>query len=196
MSTANQTTANRENAQHSTGPRTEEGKSASSQNGFKHGLASGRLIIDGESQEEFDELYAALIDDNQPTDANQEILVREMSEARWLVQRSLRFQADLFERCDDPAECAKYLGVFIRYQTANQRQFHKAMDQLRKLQKQKEKDEIGFASETYENPADDPAFNDLRERYGDGILLDALVIETAQTNLDATAEFEHQQTAA
>ena len=42
---------NQQNAQHSTGPRTEEGKAATRQNAFKHGLASGQIVIPGESQE-------------------------------------------------------------------------------------------------------------------------------------------------
>ncbi|MCU1257860.1 MAG: hypothetical protein JWO80_745, partial [Bryobacterales bacterium] len=46
--TAAQLSANRANSESSTGPRTEAGKSRSSQNALRHGLASGRLIIEGE----------------------------------------------------------------------------------------------------------------------------------------------------
>jgi hypothetical protein len=38
-----QINANRENAQKSTGPRTAEGKAASSRNGLKHGLRAVRI---------------------------------------------------------------------------------------------------------------------------------------------------------
>ncbi len=38
MSTAAQQQANKENAKHSTGPRTDEGKQRTSQNALKHGL--------------------------------------------------------------------------------------------------------------------------------------------------------------
>ena len=38
MATAAQVKANRENAQHSTGPRTEEGKNATRYNAYKHGV--------------------------------------------------------------------------------------------------------------------------------------------------------------
>ena len=44
MTAAETTERNRSNAQHSTGPRTEEGKAASSQNARKHGL-SGKLML-------------------------------------------------------------------------------------------------------------------------------------------------------
>ena len=39
-----QLTANRENAQHSTGPRTIEGKKRASRNAFRHGL-TGQIVI-------------------------------------------------------------------------------------------------------------------------------------------------------
>jgi hypothetical protein len=37
----------------STGPRTAAGKAISSQNALKHGLASGRLIIEGEDPADY-----------------------------------------------------------------------------------------------------------------------------------------------
>ena len=45
----------------STGPRTAEGKAASSQNSFKHGLYSKQLVIQGEDPAELDALKADLI---------------------------------------------------------------------------------------------------------------------------------------
>ena len=48
MATAAQQRANQENAQHSTGPRTAEGKQRSSQNALKHGLCALDPLIPGE----------------------------------------------------------------------------------------------------------------------------------------------------
>jgi len=45
--------ANRENAKRSTGPRTAEGKAASSRNGLSHGLCAEKLMLSGEDPEEF-----------------------------------------------------------------------------------------------------------------------------------------------
>ena len=56
MSTDKQKNANRENAQHSTGPNTEEGKEISSFNRFKHGLCGRFVMIAGESQQDFNRL--------------------------------------------------------------------------------------------------------------------------------------------
>ena len=45
----------------STGPKTEAGKLASSQNAIKHGLFARQLVLlPGETQEQFDDLYSAL----------------------------------------------------------------------------------------------------------------------------------------
>ena len=51
-----QLAANRANAQKSTGPRTEEGKAASSQNAVKHGLYAYTDVLEGETREAFLEL--------------------------------------------------------------------------------------------------------------------------------------------
>ena len=48
MTTDKQRKANRQNAKKSTGPRTEEGKARSSQNGLKHGLLARDAVMAGE----------------------------------------------------------------------------------------------------------------------------------------------------
>ena len=55
-----QLAANAANAQHSTGPRTPEGKTRSSQNASKHGLTAREIVIAPGEQEEFDDLLADL----------------------------------------------------------------------------------------------------------------------------------------
>ena len=46
-STRTRAEIHRENAQHSTGPKTEEGKAKSSQNGFTHGVYSKQVVVPG-----------------------------------------------------------------------------------------------------------------------------------------------------
>jgi hypothetical protein len=62
-----QQAANRQNAQKSTGPTTDEGKAASSRNALKHGLLARDIVVAdpafAESREEFDALLAALADE-------------------------------------------------------------------------------------------------------------------------------------
>jgi hypothetical protein len=49
------------------------------------------------------------------------------------------------------------LGLFIRYQTAADRAFHKAHTELVKAQKEREKSEIGFEPQNAVQPAAPPA---------------------------------------
>jgi len=58
MSTTKQSEANRQNAQHSTGPRTQEGKAASRFNALKSGIDSQAQIITGEDPANLDALVA------------------------------------------------------------------------------------------------------------------------------------------
>ena len=59
MATPAQITANRANAQKSTGPRSAEGKSASRFNALKHGIDAASIVIPGEDPAEYEALVAA-----------------------------------------------------------------------------------------------------------------------------------------
>src|SRR5260370_7174360 len=66
MATAAQITANRANAQKSTGPRSVEGKSASRFNALKHGIDAASVVIPGEAPPEYEPLAAAYRRDFRP----------------------------------------------------------------------------------------------------------------------------------
>jgi hypothetical protein len=69
MSTEAQVAANRANAEHSSGPKTEEGKAASSRNHFSHGLCTYDtifFILPFESTEAYSLLRATLLHEHRP----------------------------------------------------------------------------------------------------------------------------------
>jgi hypothetical protein len=66
MASSAQLTANRENAQHSTGPRTAEGRNRSSQNALRFGLFSTRNCVQPHESEEYEALASALWSDMHP----------------------------------------------------------------------------------------------------------------------------------
>jgi hypothetical protein len=125
----------------STGPRTPEGKLASSRNSFKHGLASAQLIIPGEDPAAFDALLTDLLAEHQPANSTEQLLVQEMAQSYWLTQRAIRFQNQCFapEGVDE-----KRLALFLRYQTTHERAFHKALNTLIRLKKDRAR---GFVSQ-------------------------------------------------
>src|SRR3982074_3553757 len=145
---------NIENAAHSTGPRTEEGKAVSSQNGLKHGLASGTLLIPGEDPAAYDELVADLIRQHEPQTPGEEIAITDMAQAWWLKTRAVRLQNLHIE--DD-----KKLALYMRYQASNERAYYRALAELRKLKKEREMTNTGFVSQ---KAAAGAKCNDLRNR--------------------------------
>ena len=87
MSTELQQHASRTNGAKSRGPITEAGRQASSQNSLAHGFNSKRVVLPGESQEEFDELLASYLDEHQPETSTERTLIENMAIARWRQQR-------------------------------------------------------------------------------------------------------------
>jgi hypothetical protein len=123
MTTSAQIAANQSNAQHSTGPRTSEGKAISCRNNFQHGFTGAFTVLPWESQNEFDMLLGSLRDEHKPSGLTETILVDKMAQAIWLSKRALMLQHVTFNHelptCDDQ----KQLALYLRYQTTNERAF-------------------------------------------------------------------------
>jgi hypothetical protein len=83
---------NRRNAAKSTGPRTEEGKAASSKNRLSHGLCSSSLILHGESQADFDELRQHTHATFAPATPEESWLADQLVEATWRLNRARRVE--------------------------------------------------------------------------------------------------------
>ena len=96
MATAAQITANRLNAQASTGPRTIDGKQIASANALKHGLASGFIVLPHENAAEYHSLRTQYVDEFEPEGVHEEFLVEEMAQARWRLARIRRLEGELF----------------------------------------------------------------------------------------------------
>lgn len=95
MTTAAQFEANRQNAQASTGPRTEAGKARSSQNATKLGLFSTRNCVLPKDREEYNELSQALWDRLNPHDSLEGAFAIEVIRATWRLRRCACVEADL-----------------------------------------------------------------------------------------------------
>ncbi|MBV9761584.1 MAG: hypothetical protein JO340_13570 [Acidobacteriaceae bacterium] len=132
--TTSRAAINRANAAHSTGPLSPEGKLASSRNSLKHGLAAGTLIIPGEDPAVYEALLETLLAEHQPANAAESLLIHEMAQSWWLVQRALRLQNECFT-ADTVNE--KRLGLFLRYHATHERAFHKALNALMRLRKER-----------------------------------------------------------
>src|SRR4051794_17161673 len=88
-----QITANRANAQKSTGPKTLEGRAASRMNALKHGLLSQEVLICGphrqESETEFFALHDRFRNELQPMGPMELMLVDQIVTTHWRLRRVL-----------------------------------------------------------------------------------------------------------
>jgi len=147
MSTEAQIAANRANAEHSTGPTTEEGKAASSRNHTSHGLTYRNIffILPCESGEAYSILLAGLHHEHRPDTETERILVDRMAQHHWLRCRAEGLESGCFR--EDGTINEKGLALYIRYRTSHERAFHKCLNELLKLRAEKRKTEIGFESQ-------------------------------------------------
>jgi hypothetical protein len=88
--------ANRRNAAKSTGPRTAQGKAASSRNGLTHGLSANKHILLDEDPEEFLLLLKDLYDRFQPVGLAEERLVQRIAAAQWRLDRVFPMEASIY----------------------------------------------------------------------------------------------------
>ena len=157
MATKAQTKANRENAKKSTGPRTPEGKAASSRNSLVHGMTSGKFLPPGADPDEFFQLLDQFRARFQPFDPVEDALVERLAAAEFKM-RSVRYlDAGLFhfqaesnplpekynqQGLTDPMAWAfysdaKYYNAFsklARYEGFFQREFSRALRELYAMQ--------------------------------------------------------------
>jgi hypothetical protein len=131
--------ANTANAQHSTGPRTPEGQSRSSQNARTHGLTARNLIVAPDEQEEFEELLQDYKTDVKPQGAAQQTLFDQLVEAAWNLRRVRRQETKLCSNISDldlldDDEIQKKLDRLARHKVRIERTFHRSLKELKALQ--------------------------------------------------------------
>ena len=88
--------ANRENAKKSTGPRSAEGKAASSRNRLLHGLRASKHILLDEDPAEFLFLLHDHLDRFQPVGPSEEKLVLRIANDHWRLDRAFNVEAGIY----------------------------------------------------------------------------------------------------
>jgi len=96
MSTQKQVKANRQNAQKSTGPRTDQGKAAVSQNAVKHGLFAQSLIY-GENEGDYEAFHEKFFAKLDPVGAVELFLAERAANLAWRLKRAERMQNEVIE---------------------------------------------------------------------------------------------------
>ena len=130
--------ANRQNAQHSSGPKTAAGKAASSLNAVTFGLRARALLLDTENWEDYQQLCAALEAEWQPQTATERFYLETMSTSHWLLARADESEQRIYrEQLRLDIECALLDRVAAR-RTRLERSYTAAMRELQQLQKERQ----------------------------------------------------------
>jgi hypothetical protein len=145
MATSAQLTANRLNAQQSTGPQTAEGKAKVSQNRVSHGLTAAHVILPGEDAAGYENLLTSISSEFKPATPTEIFLVEQIAHCQWKLTRLAAMEADLFTRQMTAGPSLDAAAVFEqeankllklqRYENAIRRAYFKALGELRAIQK-------------------------------------------------------------
>jgi hypothetical protein len=98
MSSQRRIEASRRNGALSRGPKTEAGKSRSSQNALQHGILAERVVLSNESKEAFEDALNEYIDKYQPRDGVEVAMVEQMATCFWRMQRAIAVEKGMLDR--------------------------------------------------------------------------------------------------
>ncbi len=117
MASEAQTNANRQNAEKSTGPRTDEGKAVVSQNAVTHGLFGIQITINGENKELFRRRREAMLADLAPVGAMETMMAERIVSLSWRMDRAARMQDQAIDEMIEALEPTP-IDNYIRKTTA------------------------------------------------------------------------------
>jgi hypothetical protein len=124
------------NALKSSGPRTPDGKAASSRNSLKHGLTALQVVIPGESQADFDQLLAGLAADRKPEGELEIQTLGEIAACTWRLARARAKEAEILTLRETLFSGDNHgdFNCLLRYMGSIERQLNRATVRLQQLQ--------------------------------------------------------------
>ena len=148
MPSLKQTEANRLNSRKSTGPRSVEGKAASSMNALKSGIDAKSQILPDERRASLEALIAEYYLRFHPTTPEQRMYVDILIDSEWLLRRFRTAEAELWQNGYRPIykdnqdvllgiAAARHSDAFARLQRRidlTQRNYRNALKDLQQLQ--------------------------------------------------------------
>ena len=153
MATPAQIAANRRNSQHSTGPRTPEGKARVRLNSLVHGLRAQDVVLPNEDAVAFNELRQAFFEQFAPQDALELHHLERLVQAAWRLRRAPIMECQILNAASDsPIPPLQDLLRLSRYERALSNAFYEALNELEKLQIS----QIGFARKNTHTPSGPP----------------------------------------
>jgi hypothetical protein len=133
MSTPNRTLINQANAQHSTGPKSAEGKKQSSLNALSHGLTSQIVVMPTEDLQAYQRHLESFTDEYNPEGATEDHLVQALADTSWRLNRIVALEANVLALPDLESQMKALANLSLHSQRLS-RQFERTVAQLRELQ--------------------------------------------------------------
>ncbi|HXM42403.1 MAG TPA: hypothetical protein VN924_14205 [Bryobacteraceae bacterium] len=130
--------ANRQNAQHSTGPKTPEGKEAIRFNALTYGLRTISTILPGENCADYSQLWDELEADWQPQTRTERCYLETMVTSQWLLARLATSEKQIYETI---GVCEKHfvmLAYVAKQRAQLERSFRTAIADMKQSQKERE----------------------------------------------------------
>src|SRR6266545_83575 len=190
MTSPSKAAANAANAQHSTGPRTEEGKARSSQNAIKHGLTAKQVVVREDQRQEFNDLRDFMFAELAPQGAIELQTFNILMHASWNIERFRTLEADLMVNGLDPLldeSSTKTLDRIHRYHSHALRNWHKALKELRALQSNRSLREMKLTEEEAKEVPVLASVTDLLKRTQTDIDRRAMQLVTDMVEFEANA---------
>jgi len=138
MPSANKIAANRANAVNSTGPHNTK---TTKYNATRHGLSGKQIVIQGEDPAAYEALLDGLRQSYRPANTAEAILVEEIAQTFWRLQRARFLEAENFTMLGAGADAVIPFNAFAgkfdnirRYMTTIERAYHRAVAQLERAQ--------------------------------------------------------------
>jgi hypothetical protein len=157
MATPNRIQINRANAQHSTGPKTPEGKKHSSLNALRHGLTGQIVVMPTEDLAAYQSHLKSFTDEYSPSGATESHLVQALADTSWRLNRVAALETNLLTMgianaispiTDAPSQVQDAFSIVAALESQSKalsnlslhsqrlsRQFERTVIQLRELQK-------------------------------------------------------------
>jgi len=130
--------ANRKNAQHSTGPKTPEGKAAIRFNALTYGLRTRATILERENAADYSQLWDELEADWQPQTRTERCYLETMVTSQWLLKRVAEHENRIYDCIEFGEERFKMLAYVAKQRAQLERSFRTAIADMKQSQKERQ----------------------------------------------------------
>jgi hypothetical protein len=140
--------ANRQNAQHSTGPKTEEGKLVSSKNAVKTALTGRTVLLPTDDANRYQAHVKAFFDEIAPEGQRETLLTQSLADIAWRLERITNYEMAIYavdrvfyaETYKDEPEPIRAQLVELAIFRSNERELRNLHIQEARLRRQRERD--------------------------------------------------------